>query len=267
MGLATLRAQIDGMLAALGVRARIVAVGGRLYGDLTDQARHPAARSSPGGVVGPPGRNQGGGGRVGGPDRRPAVRSIPAGVTLPMPRSLSSSAVLLLLLAGCAEVTRPAQAADPLSGPAAGVPSAPTGIPPAPGEAPPAPGKTPSEPGETPPTPSGSAPAWVEPPAYTYVLTVGCTRGFSGARYRVTVADHAVVAAVPLEPQAAAHPDFPVPTLAGIAAWAAEARARGDRIRYDRDPADGRPVAAGFDPGAMAVDAGECFAVSGYRAG
>ena len=44
MGLATLRTQIEGMLAALGVRARIVAVGGRLYGDLTDQARHPAAR-------------------------------------------------------------------------------------------------------------------------------------------------------------------------------------------------------------------------------
>ena len=44
MGLATLKAQIAGMLAALGVRAEIVDIGGRLYGDLTDQARHPSAR-------------------------------------------------------------------------------------------------------------------------------------------------------------------------------------------------------------------------------
>ncbi|MFI7541985.1 PEP/pyruvate-binding domain-containing protein [Actinoplanes sp. NPDC049599] len=44
MGLSTLRAQIAGMLAALGIRAEIVAIGGRLYGDLTEQARHPAAR-------------------------------------------------------------------------------------------------------------------------------------------------------------------------------------------------------------------------------
>ena len=44
MGLSTLKAQIAGMLAALGVRAEIVDIGGRLYGDLTDQARHPATR-------------------------------------------------------------------------------------------------------------------------------------------------------------------------------------------------------------------------------
>ena len=44
MGLSTLKAQIAGMLAALGIRAEIVDIGGRLYGDLTEQARHPAAR-------------------------------------------------------------------------------------------------------------------------------------------------------------------------------------------------------------------------------
>ena len=44
MGLSTLKAQIAGMLAALGVKAEIVDIGGRLYGDLTDQARHPATR-------------------------------------------------------------------------------------------------------------------------------------------------------------------------------------------------------------------------------
>jgi pyruvate,water dikinase len=44
MGLSTLRTQIAGMLAALGLKAEIVDIGGRLYGDLTDQARHPATR-------------------------------------------------------------------------------------------------------------------------------------------------------------------------------------------------------------------------------
>ncbi|MEV6601530.1 PEP/pyruvate-binding domain-containing protein [Actinoplanes sp. NPDC051346] len=44
MGMANLRAQIVGMLAALGVKADIVDIGGRLYGDLSDLARHRTAR-------------------------------------------------------------------------------------------------------------------------------------------------------------------------------------------------------------------------------
>nr|BFE73144.1 hypothetical protein GCM10020092_064450 [Actinoplanes digitatis] len=44
MGMSTLKVQVAGMLAALGVRAEIVDIGGRLYGDLTDLARHPAGR-------------------------------------------------------------------------------------------------------------------------------------------------------------------------------------------------------------------------------
>ena len=199
---------------------------------------------------------------------------------MPAPRSLSSAA-LLFLLTGCAGVTPPAQAAGAPPGPAtssastpAGISSAMAGPPSGPAaDNPTAPAGTPSEsPADNPSPPAGAPsaagqnlPAWVELPAYTYVLTAGCTRGFSGARYRVTVKDHAVVAAVPLDQQAAAHPDYAVPTLAGLARWAAEAQAQGSRIRYDRDPADGRPVAVGFDPDAMAVDAGECFTVSGYR--
>ena len=178
---------------------------------------------------------------------------------MPAPRSLSSAAVLLFLLTGCAGVTPPARAAGAPPGPVADNPSAPATAPSGPAaDNPSTPGQSPSALGENPA-------AWVEPAAYTYVLTAGCTRGFSGARYRVTVKDHAVVAAVPLDQQAAAHPDYAVPTLAGLARWAAEALAQGSRIRYDRDPADGRPVAVGFDPDAMAVDAGECFTVSGYR--
>ncbi|WP_203832851.1 PEP/pyruvate-binding domain-containing protein, partial [Actinoplanes lobatus] len=45
MGMATLKDVISAMLAALGVRAEIVDIGGRLYGDLTDLARHPATRN------------------------------------------------------------------------------------------------------------------------------------------------------------------------------------------------------------------------------
>ncbi|AGZ41621.1 PEP/pyruvate-binding domain-containing protein [Actinoplanes friuliensis] len=44
LGLSTLSDRIAAMLAALGVRAEIVDIGGRLYGDLTDLARHPATR-------------------------------------------------------------------------------------------------------------------------------------------------------------------------------------------------------------------------------
>jgi pyruvate,water dikinase len=44
MGMSTLRAQVAAMLAALGVRAEIVDIGGRLYGDLTGLARNPATR-------------------------------------------------------------------------------------------------------------------------------------------------------------------------------------------------------------------------------
>ncbi|MFI7600074.1 PEP/pyruvate-binding domain-containing protein [Actinoplanes sp. NPDC049681] len=44
MGMATLRTQIAAMLAAVGVRAEIVDIGGRLYGDLTDLARSRTAR-------------------------------------------------------------------------------------------------------------------------------------------------------------------------------------------------------------------------------
>jgi phosphohistidine swiveling domain-containing protein len=44
MGMATLKSMIAGMLAALGVRVDVVDIGGRLYGDLSDQARSASAR-------------------------------------------------------------------------------------------------------------------------------------------------------------------------------------------------------------------------------
>ncbi|MFC4019261.1 PEP/pyruvate-binding domain-containing protein [Micromonospora sp. GCM10011542] len=44
MGMSTLRTQVAAMLAALGIRAEIVDIGGRLYGDLTDLARNRATR-------------------------------------------------------------------------------------------------------------------------------------------------------------------------------------------------------------------------------
>jgi pyruvate,water dikinase len=44
MGMSTLKKVVAAMVAALGMRVEIVDIGGRLYGDLTDMARRPAAR-------------------------------------------------------------------------------------------------------------------------------------------------------------------------------------------------------------------------------
>ncbi|MBB2947589.1 pyruvate,water dikinase [Actinoplanes lutulentus] len=44
MGMSSLQRMITGMLAALGVHAEVVDIGGRLYGDLSDLARSPSAR-------------------------------------------------------------------------------------------------------------------------------------------------------------------------------------------------------------------------------
>ncbi|WBB53119.1 PEP/pyruvate-binding domain-containing protein [Verrucosispora sp. WMMD573] len=44
MGMSTLKTVIAAMLATLGVRADIIDIGGRLYGDLTDLTRNPATR-------------------------------------------------------------------------------------------------------------------------------------------------------------------------------------------------------------------------------
>jgi hypothetical protein len=113
--------------------------------------------------------------------------------------------------------------------------------------------------------PAPSATQWREPAAYTYVLTAGCTRGFSGARFQIVVRQGKVVSAAGLEPQASSHPDYAVPTLGELERLAVRARAANPGFTLERDPADGHPTAVGFDPDAMAVDAGECFAVSGYQ--
>ncbi|MFI9824146.1 PEP-utilizing enzyme [Streptomyces sp. NPDC052013] len=44
MGMATLKSVLAGMLASFGIAVEIVDIGGRLYGDLTDAMRDPAAR-------------------------------------------------------------------------------------------------------------------------------------------------------------------------------------------------------------------------------
>ncbi|MEV8593581.1 PEP/pyruvate-binding domain-containing protein [Streptomyces sp. NPDC052012] len=44
MGVATLKSVLAGMLASFGIAVEIVDIGGRLYGDLTDAMRDPAAR-------------------------------------------------------------------------------------------------------------------------------------------------------------------------------------------------------------------------------
>jgi pyruvate,water dikinase len=44
MGMSTLKAMVEGMVAALGMRVEVIDIGGRLYGDLTDLARGRATR-------------------------------------------------------------------------------------------------------------------------------------------------------------------------------------------------------------------------------
>ncbi|MEU4688966.1 PEP/pyruvate-binding domain-containing protein [Actinoplanes sp. NPDC023714] len=44
MGMSSLKRLISAMMASLGVQADIVDIGGRLYGDLSDLARHPSTR-------------------------------------------------------------------------------------------------------------------------------------------------------------------------------------------------------------------------------
>jgi hypothetical protein len=112
-------------------------------------------------------------------------------------------------------------------------------------------------------SPSFTAPPpsqWAEPPAYTYVLTTGCTRGFVDARFRVEVRDGVVVSATALNEQARLHPDYHPPTLGDLSDWIAT----DSRLRRQTDPVDGHPLAFGFDAAAMAVDTGECYAVSKY---
>ncbi|MDR7279105.1 hypothetical protein [Catenuloplanes atrovinosus] len=106
-----------------------------------------------------------------------------------------------------------------------------------------------------------ATPRWAEPESYAFVLTTGCTRGFVDARYAVRVEGGRVVAASAVNDVAKAHPDVPVPTLGELDVWMRQADG-GERREWD--PADGHPVAFGFHPDAMAVDAGRCYAVSDY---
>jgi hypothetical protein len=108
------------------------------------------------------------------------------------------------------------------------------------------------------------ATAWTEPASYVYTLTTGCTRGFYGARYRVTVQDRRVVSNVPLDEQAERHADFQPPTLGELDDWITTQDLANEGVRRERDPVDGHPVAFGFDQKAMAYDGGSCYEVSDF---
>ncbi|WP_033339713.1 DUF6174 domain-containing protein [Catenuloplanes japonicus] len=109
---------------------------------------------------------------------------------------------------------------------------------------------------------SAASPQWAEPESYSYVLTTGCTRGFVEARYAVQVEGGRVLSATGLNAQAETRPDIAAPTLGEIDAWM---RAATGNERRERDPGDGHPVAFGFDPEKMAIDAGQCYQVSEYE--
>ena len=113
-------------------------------------------------------------------------------------------------------------------------------------------------------SPISASRSWTEPGAYSYLLTTGCTRGFEDARYRVVVRAGETVSTTALNRMAEDHAGFRAPTLGEIDTWITQ-DPRNPRLRRDRDPVDGHPVAFGFDPDTMAVDAGVCYAVSRYE--
>ncbi|WP_433824528.1 DUF6174 domain-containing protein [Actinoplanes sp. CA-015351] len=168
---------------------------------------------------------------------------------------LLAATTLLAVASGCtsagATANPPSPPPPPSSEPATPVPSSSEPTPPPP---------------PTPPAkPVPSTPKWAEPPSYAFTLTTGCTRGFYEARYRVEVENGEVRSSTPLNDQAEAHAGFPAPTLGDIDTWIDKQEPHNPRLRRQRDPHDGHPLAFGFDQQAMAYDGGTCYAVTDYH--
>jgi hypothetical protein len=128
------------------------------------------------------------------------------------------------------------------------------------------------------PTTAGSAPAWTEPAAYSYVLTRGCDEAKPLGRYQVTVAAGAVSAtdrldATEVTPTASADEDLGPATgdsgeeieaftLSELVEMAQTATDDGAAVSTSYDTADGHPVKVSIDVG----EGPECWNVSDYKA-
>lgn len=119
---------------------------------------------------------------------------------------------------------------------------------------------------------STAGPAWVEPPAYGFVLESSCGEPALIGRFRVTVADGRVTGVQGLDESARRATQTSetelVPTLGQLVEAARTAREDGaEVVRTTVDPADGHPTAVTIDPAVDGIDDGTCYAVSDYAVG
>jgi hypothetical protein len=104
--------------------------------------------------------------------------------------------------------------------------------------------------------------AWQEPPAYTFTLTMDCTRG--GGRWEGIYVVDGQIRYVPAS--GGQLPGY-LPTLAELLAQALAAQAAGLDVELSTDPADGHPTFAGFNMSQQATDGAICYRISDYRVG
>ncbi|MFF0374443.1 hypothetical protein [Actinoplanes missouriensis] len=128
--------------------------------------------------------------------------------------------------------------------------------------------------------PVGSAPAWTEPAAYSYVLTRGCDPNAPLGTYRATVSGGAVstaerVGAPAASPSASAEVDLgpvtgqegeeiEVPTLGQLTEMARTATEDGAEVATEYDATDGHPVKVSINV-TDTPDGAECWTVSDYQ--
>ncbi|GAA1814491.1 hypothetical protein GCM10009682_39450 [Luedemannella flava] len=119
-----------------------------------------------------------------------------------------------------------------------------------------------------------SAAAWAPPPRYAFTLYSSCGERWLIGRFGVTVVNGEVSAVEGLdEPARLAVKDRDlkflrevVPTLSGMAAEAANARANGaDVVEVTVDKTDGHLTRVDIDPAKNAIDDESCYTITDYR--
>jgi hypothetical protein len=119
------------------------------------------------------------------------------------------------------------------------------------------------DPALPPPRPSASPPPWTEPAKYGFVLDRKCPDGPSLGRYRVTVANGAVVTADRIDGRTAeGEEEIEVPSLSRLLDLARTAGEDGGAVSTAADPGDGHPTAVSFD---VSDDgSASCFLITDY---
>jgi hypothetical protein len=103
---------------------------------------------------------------------------------------------------------------------------------------------------------------WQEPPAYTFTLSMDCTRG-GGQWEGIYVVD----GAIRYVPATGGQLPSYLPTLGELLTQALAAQAAGLEVELTTDPVDGHPTFAGFNMSQQATDRAVCYRISDYRVG